>query len=536
MCPLIILAFLSLLPIQEMCIGREAGGARLGEQFTPPVDAESLVQNDGLIAWFYPGNLGYYNVKVNSEGIVREIEQFMMPVSRETALDVRNQARDLYGRCFAESSDDGERFTDVYEDSYTRLEIRFGVECIGDDVLWLGMKDIAGGSAGEEVDARGLSLAVLFDPYGDAFPIGLAGINLDAEFNPSDEWTTSDVEGNLKSHDYRYGNGDLLRIITDASEKIVRVEYVYQSQTPDLKNTIRQYLIDKYGDYLIEEFAQGDLLILTFRQAIAAQRTRSLVLSCLDDIRLISSLSQPATQSAAVATAEETPQYTTNSIGMKMRLIEAGSFLMGTSEDVEYGPSNERPAHTVRISKAFYIGVYEVTQSEYERVMGTNPSRFDDGPNYPVEFVSWYDANEFCERLSAMEGVRYRLPTEAEWEYACRAGTTSAYYWGDSMDGDYAWYHENSGRRTQPVGLKKPNAWGLHDMNGNVSEWCYDKFKRHFYSESPEVDPTGPTAGGGVRVIRGGDFIHDVRSASRLDIPPQRTDRHHGFRVVREIG
>jgi eukaryotic-like serine/threonine-protein kinase len=143
--------------------------------------------------------------------------------------------------------------------------------------------------------------------------------------------------------------------------------------------------------------------------------------------------------------------------------------------------------------------VYEVTQGEYERVMGTNPSHFKGDPRLPVETVSWQDAMTFCERLSALPAERsagrvYRLPTEAEWEYACRAGSTTIYSFGDSEGslGDYAWYDSNSGSKTHPVGQKRPNAWGLYDMHGNVWEWCSDWYDGSYYASSPVDDPTGP--------------------------------------------
>jgi len=164
------------------------------------------------------------------------------------------------------------------------------------------------------------------------------------------------------------------------------------------------------------------------------------------------------------------PVEITNSIGMKLKLIPPGEFLMGSSK-------NE-----VRITDPFYLGMYEVTQAEYEKVMGKNPSWFpmrggdathvsgEDTSRHPVENVSWNDAVEFCKRLSGEEGKTYRLPTEAEWEYACRAGTTTLYCSGDDAAslGEYAWYGDNSDGKTHPVGEKKPNAWGLHDMHGKL--------------------------------------------------------------------
>ena len=149
------------------------------------------------------------------------------------------------------------------------------------------------------------------------------------------------------------------------------------------------------------------------------------------------------------------PEYITNSIGMKLRLIPAGSFMMGSDSDES--DDDEKPQHRVEITKQFYIGVHEVTQSQYESVLGGNVYFHGDRP---VDEVSWDDAVEFCRRLSTKEGVTYRLPTEAEWEYACRAGTTTQFYWGDEMDDDYALHYSSSGHpnQTHPVGQKRHNA------------------------------------------------------------------------------
>ena len=232
------------------------------------------------------------------------------------------------------------------------------------------------------------------------------------------------------------------------------------------------------------------------------------------------------------------PVEITNSIGMRLKLIPAGEFLMG----------DERSRHKVRITKPFYLGVYEVTQAEYERVVGENPSGFSkqghyadlvtgmDTSSYPVEMVFWGDTMEFCKRLSAKEGKTYRLPTEAEWEYACRAGTTTPYCFGDDPEGidEYAWYENNSDHEVHPVGEKKPNAWGLHDMHGNVWEWCADWHGSDYYAVSPTDDPPGPETGSS-RVDRGGSWKDPARrcvSSDRGGNVPSRRFSDLGFRVV----
>ncbi|HEY7545724.1 MAG TPA: bifunctional serine/threonine-protein kinase/formylglycine-generating enzyme family protein, partial [Blastocatellia bacterium] len=181
--------------------------------------------------------------------------------------------------------------------------------------------------------------------------------------------------------------------------------------------------------------------------------------------------------------------------------IPQGEFLMGS----EKGEGDEKPAHKVRISRPFEMGKYEVTQAQWEAVMGNNPSNFK-GANLPVENVSWNDAQEFIQKLNARnDGYVYRLPTEAEWEYACRAGSTGDY--AGNLD-EMAWHGSNSASKTHSVGQKKPNAWGLHDMHGNVWEWCMDWYLENYYSQSPSADPPGPGTGS-LRVSRGGS-CYDV--------------------------
>jgi formylglycine-generating enzyme required for sulfatase activity len=194
---------------------------------------------------------------------------------------------------------------------------------------------------------------------------------------------------------------------------------------------------------------------------------------------------------------------------MELVLIPAGEFIMGSPESEEIrGPFNEEgPQHRVRISKPFYLGKYEVTQAQWKAVMGGDPSSFKGDSKLPVESVFWRDCVAFCQEISQKSGKKIRLPTEAEWEYACRAGSTTAYSFGDSPDGlgQYAWYDENSDEQTHPVGQKRPNPWGLYDMHGNVWEWCSDWYGEDYYGQSPATDPLGPTSGE-YRVYRGGSW------------------------------
>jgi formylglycine-generating enzyme required for sulfatase activity len=210
------------------------------------------------------------------------------------------------------------------------------------------------------------------------------------------------------------------------------------------------------------------------------------------------------------------PTSILSSEGIEMVLVEGGTFDMGCNEY-----DDEKPIHSVTVGD-FYIGKTEVTQAQWKTTMGDNPSYFK-GDNLPVETVAWYDAVEFCNKLSEMAGLQkcysgsnitcnfkangYRLPTEAEWEYAARGGNQSKCYKysGSSNVDDVAWYSFNSGSKTQPVGVKNPNELGIYDMSGNVWEWCSDWYDSNYYKNSPSNNPTGPSSGP-FRVVRGGSW------------------------------
>ncbi len=222
-----------------------------------------------------------------------------------------------------------------------------------------------------------------------------------------------------------------------------------------------------------------------------------------------------------------------NGVKLEMIAIPGGSFLMG-SEDF----TNTKPVHRVTLSP-FYIGKFQVTQQQWQAVRGENPSHFK-GNNLPVENVSWNDATRFCLKLSEKTGKEYRLPTEAEWEYACLAGSTGKYCFGDdeALLKDYAWYNENSGSKTHPVGEKKPNNWGLYDMHGNVWEWCQDWYDANYYAELSKkgeaVNPQGP-ANENTRVLRGGSWLNNpllARAVFRVNNRPAIRDDNFGFRVL----
>lgn len=246
-----------------------------------------------------------------------------------------------------------------------------------------------------------------------------------------------------------------------------------------------------------------------------------------------------------ITTTPGLPASFTNTLGMKLTLVPAGQFLMGLADQGnDFALPPETPQHTVQLTTPFYLGTHEVTQAEYQKLMGENPaaqqSASEDTSQFPVEQVSWDQAREFCKRLSQVKaeqqaGRTYRLPTEAEWEYACRAGSDEPYRLSqDEASGEMA------GRLpalpVTQVGSYQPNAFGLYDMRGNVWEWCADWFDRDYYRRSPSRDPQGP-ASGYFKVVRGGDWIYRGETC-KINYPitaPWNRNPYIGFRVVCEI-
>jgi formylglycine-generating enzyme required for sulfatase activity len=250
----------------------------------------------------------------------------------------------------------------------------------------------------------------------------------------------------------------------------------------------------------------------------------------------------------------EPPKLITNTIGIKLVLILAGEFLMGSPDSDNEASADEKLQHRVRVTQPFYGGATQVTKDQNHAVTGGSPSRFRGSDDRPVEQVFWDDVIAFCNKLSEREGLKpfyafgpgaesggegYRLPTEAEWEYACRAGSPTRFSFGDDEAslGEYAWFNANSAGKTHPVGQKRPNAFGLFDMHGNVWEWCEDWYEANCYVQSPGTDPLGPSqAAGPVRVYRGGcsfSYPRSCRAAYRLGNSPGYRSLDLGFRVAR---
>ncbi len=249
---------------------------------------------------------------------------------------------------------------------------------------------------------------------------------------------------------------------------------------------------------------------------------------------------------------EELRNEIVNSIGMRLNLVKPGAFLMGSPTEEAGRPDDEQPQHSVEITRPFYLGVYPVTQAEYVQVTGQNPSWFSkegggknrveglDTSRFPVEQVSWNEAVAFCEALNRLDakkptGWKYALPTEAQWEYACRAGVTTPYFFGDADDlGKYAWYGVNAEGRTHKVGTRTPNPWGLFDMNGNVWQWCADWHSKDYYARSPQKDPQNSENGRLARVSRGGSWSGGAewcRAAARSAQAPGTRLNWVGLRV-----
>ena len=241
---------------------------------------------------------------------------------------------------------------------------------------------------------------------------------------------------------------------------------------------------------------------------------------------------QPVVQ-APIANSDNITIPVKDGISIDMVRVEAGTFTMGATAEMKNPNDDEKPTHRVTLTNDYYIGKYEVTQALWQTVMGNNPSKFK-GDNLPVEQVSWDDCQEFISKLNRITGKTFRLPTEAEWEYAARGGNKSRgyQYSGSNNLSDVAWFWDNSGSKTHAVGTKQPYELGIYDMSGNVWEWCQDRYGE--YNSSSQVNPTGANRGSN-RVVRGGCWFHDAwncRSSSRGYFTPDYRNDILGLRLV----
>jgi formylglycine-generating enzyme required for sulfatase activity len=261
----------------------------------------------------------------------------------------------------------------------------------------------------------------------------------------------------------------------------------------------------------------------------------AIIVSLLLDIAIHTNAGEPEEKAIEPVKLEKTITFDLGGeVKIEMLLVEPGSFSMGNDK----GDDDERPVHQVTLSKPFYLGKFEVTQEQWEAVMGNNPSHFK-GKKNPVDRVSWEAAQAFIKKLNekfADSGTSFCLPTEAQWEYACRAGGAAQYGFGDRESdlAEYGWFEANAKGKTHPVGEKKSNAWGFYDMHGNVWEWCADWYDGDYYRTSPSNDPPGPSTVTS-RVLRGGSWGDPApycRSSSRYCLPSWFCVHSYGLRVA----
>lgn len=296
------------------------------------------------------------------------------------------------------------------------------------------------------------------------------------------------------------------------------------------------------GTVKLKSSAPSDLQIRLSKEAVAAASNANDV---MQDNVSESSTSSSSSQSATTTSGfSSTPSLSSgnneisipvkNGITIDMVKVEAGTFMMGATYEMQKPYDDEKPVHQVTLTNNYYMGKYEVTQSLWQVVMGSNPSKFK-GDDLPVERVSWNDCQEFISKLNSMTGRKFRLPTEAEWEYAARGGKKSrgCQYSGSSNISKVAWYDDgNSGRKTHPVGTKQANELGIYDMTGNVLEWCQDRYSS--YLSSSQTNPIGANSGSH-RVRRGGSWDYAAvycRSSYRYSDRPDRRNGDLGFRLV----
>jgi len=356
----------------------------------------------------------------------------------------------------------------------------------------------------------------------------------------------------LKGKWVRLKNGDLLSgqvspsplplLITNAQVSVNLDDLSKLTLTSHRRASARDYPQERAGlvgalttDYLVIELNIGPRIEI-FRDAVESISQSYAVMSADPNL-------EPVDSGTALVTEPPPGTSTTNLEGLVW--IPAGEFIMGSPYNEIGRDPDEGPQVKTRIAAGFWMGKCEVRQAEYEKVTGTNPSPSNEDTNLPVVKVNWFEAMDYCAKLTQMResvgslpsGYAFRLPTEAEWEYACRAGTTTRFSCGedraDSAIGDYAWFTRNSEFMSHPVGLKKPNPWGLYDMHGNIMEWCLDRYER--VTGGAKVNNSAASATGNLRVARGGSWLYEAkacRSANRDDYAPSNRCSDIGFRVV----
>ena len=291
-----------------------------------------------------------------------------------------------------------------------------------------------------------------------------------------------------------------------------------------VKHTNYAPVMVTFADYGVEKLESNrtyELIVVTYPQYAITQNVTN---QSLD-----SQQSTPQTHPTVSDNTISIPVK--DGISIDMVRVEAGTFTMGATAEMNDPYDKEKPTHRVTLTNDYYIGKYEVTQALWQTVMGNNPSKFK-GDNLPVEHVSWKDCQKFLSKLNRITGKMFRLPTEAEWEYAARGGNKSRgyQYSGSNNLSDVAWYDDNSGNKTHAVGTKQPNELGIYDMSGNVLEWCQDRYGK--YNSSSQINPTGVNSGSN-RVFRGGrGNARSCRSSFRFGITPRFRNKYLGLRLV----
>ena len=301
--------------------------------------------------------------------------------------------------------------------------------------------------------------------------------------------------------------GDILNVKGNVILPLLKEDYetwVYLTHgSRQMQVTAKNYLplMIKFADYGVESVEKNRTYVLVLNQMGMSSNPADV--STTASTVSVSPVQVPAVPSNTISDDVITIPVK-DGICIEMVKVEAGTFMMGATSEMKNPNSNEKPVHQVTLTNDYYMGKYEVTQALWQAVMGSNPSEYK-GDNLPVETVSWNDCQKFISKLNSLTGRMFRLPTEAEWEYAARGGKESRgyQYSGSSNISDVAWYDENSGSKTHPVGTKQANELGIYDMTGNVWEWCSDWYSS--YSSSSQTNPTGSDSGS-ARVSRGGGW------------------------------
>jgi formylglycine-generating enzyme required for sulfatase activity len=343
---------------------------------------------------------------------------------------------------------------------------------------------------------------------------------------------------------YDYPSGARLEVLVNNTNRQMGFNLIIPGNDDGYRKQMKAYLVETFPRYIARNFGNTNRGILELKQRFEKESFQNMV-----TVTFLPDQLHVSWRRVAIISTYNPEQYV-NKMGMRFQLVKFGTFSMGTNQNIRGIQPLEKPKHPVMISEPFYLGQFEVTQQQWFDIMGTTVRQqweqakksqpglktgvMGEGPDHPIYYVSWEEANEFCRRMSEKYKAVYRLPTEAEWEYAASCGRTVTM--STSTTGQYSWYAANSSSRHSAVGKKKPNKWGFHDMTGNVSEYCSDWLAPYEASAMPVVDPQGP-ASGKYKILRGGSIFSsavDTRYTRRVTIPPDQRSNISGFRIVLE--